>query len=82
MNRRPPRRFFDAGRVIVMPSLVDTHRHMWQGILRNVLPDGSLEDYRDVVQRTFGAKRGTRGPSYLGGGTSPAGGAAPAVQVL
>jgi 5-methylthioadenosine/S-adenosylhomocysteine deaminase len=29
---------------------------MWQGILRNVLPDGSLEDYRNVVQRTFGAK--------------------------
>ena len=36
--------------------MVDTHRHMWQGILRNVLPDGSLEDYRNVVQRTFGAK--------------------------
>jgi 5-methylthioadenosine/S-adenosylhomocysteine deaminase len=45
----------DAARMIVMPGLVDTHRHMWQGILRNVLPDGSLEDYRDVVQRTFGA---------------------------
>ena len=29
---------------------------MWQGFLRNVLPDGSLEDYRNVVQRTFGAK--------------------------
>jgi len=46
----------DASRMIVMPGLVDTHRHMWQGILRNVLPDGSLEDYRDIVQRTFGAK--------------------------
>ena len=41
---------------IVMPGFVDTHRHMWQGFLRNVLPDGSLEDYRNVVQRTFGAK--------------------------
>ncbi len=39
-----------------MPGFVDTHRHMWQGFLRNVLPDGSLEDYRNVVQRTFGAK--------------------------
>jgi hypothetical protein len=29
---------------------------MWQGIPRNVLPDGSLDDYRDVIQRTFGAK--------------------------
>ena len=38
-----------------MPGFVDTHRHMWQGFLRNVLPDGSLEDYRNVVQRKFGA---------------------------
>jgi 5-methylthioadenosine/S-adenosylhomocysteine deaminase len=46
----------DASKTIVMPGFVDTHRHMWQGYLRNVLPDGSLEDYRNVVQRTFGAK--------------------------
>src|SRR5215468_1210803 len=46
----------DASNTIVMPGFVDTHRHMWQGFLRNVLPDGSLEDYRNVVQRTFGAK--------------------------
>jgi 5-methylthioadenosine/S-adenosylhomocysteine deaminase len=39
-----------------MPGFVDTHRHMWQGILRSVLPDGSLDDYRQLVQRTFGAK--------------------------
>jgi cytosine/adenosine deaminase-related metal-dependent hydrolase len=46
----------DASRMIVMPGLIDTHRHMWEGVLRNVLPNGSLDDYRDVVQRTFGAK--------------------------
>ena len=46
----------DAASTIVMPGFVDTHRHMWQGILRNVLPDGSLDDYRTLVQRTFGAK--------------------------
>jgi cytosine/adenosine deaminase-related metal-dependent hydrolase len=46
----------DAAQMIVMPGFVDTHRHMWQGILRNVLPDGSLEDYIAVVQKTFGAK--------------------------
>ena len=45
----------DASNAIVMPGFVDTHRHMWQGFLRNVLPDGSLEDYRNVVQRKFGA---------------------------
>jgi len=52
----PDADIIDASRTIVMPGLVDTHRHMWQGILRNVLPDGSLDDYRAVVQRTFGAK--------------------------
>jgi hypothetical protein len=52
----PNAEIIDAARMIVMPGFVDTHRHMWQGILRNVLPDGSLDDYRDVIQRTFGAK--------------------------
>jgi cytosine/adenosine deaminase-related metal-dependent hydrolase len=46
----------DASNMIVMPGFVDTHRHMWQGVLRNALPDGSLEDYRNVIQRQFGAK--------------------------
>ena len=50
----------DASNTIVMPGFVDTHRHMWQGFLRNVLPDGSLDDYRNVVQRTFGAKMTAR----------------------
>jgi cytosine/adenosine deaminase-related metal-dependent hydrolase len=52
----PNAQVIDASKAIVMPGFVDTHRHMWQGFLRNVLPDGSLEDYRNVVQRTFGAK--------------------------
>jgi cytosine/adenosine deaminase-related metal-dependent hydrolase len=45
----------EAGRMIVAPGFVDTHRHMWQGILRNVLPDGSLDDYIATVQKVFGA---------------------------
>jgi 5-methylthioadenosine/S-adenosylhomocysteine deaminase len=52
----PNAQVIDASNRIVIPGFVDTHRHMWQGFLRNVLPDGSLEDYRNVVQRTFGAK--------------------------
>ena len=52
----PNAEVIDATNTIVMPGFVDTHRHMWQGFLRNVLPDGSLDDYRNVVQRTFGAK--------------------------
>lgn len=40
----------DAARTIVIPGFVDTHRHMWQGALRNILPDGLLSDYgRDIT---------------------------------
>lgn len=40
----------DASSMIVMPGFIDTHRHMWQGFLRNFTPDGTLEDYlRDVL---------------------------------
>jgi cytosine/adenosine deaminase-related metal-dependent hydrolase len=51
----PNAQVIDASNTIVMPGFIDTHRHLWQGFLRNVLPDGSLEDYRNVVQRKFGA---------------------------
>jgi cytosine/adenosine deaminase-related metal-dependent hydrolase len=40
----------DASNTIVMPGFVDTHRHMWQGALRNILPNGMLSDYtRDIT---------------------------------
>ena len=40
----------DATNMIVMPGFVDTHRHMWQGQLRNILPNGLLSDYgRDIT---------------------------------
>lgn len=40
----------DASNMIVMPGFVDTHRHMWQGVLRNILPNGLLSDYsRDIT---------------------------------
>ncbi len=40
----------DASNTIVMPGFVDTHRHMWQGALRSILPDGLLSDYgRDIT---------------------------------
>jgi cytosine/adenosine deaminase-related metal-dependent hydrolase len=35
----------DAHGMVVAPGFVDTHRHLWQGQLRNVLPDGTLQDY-------------------------------------
>jgi cytosine/adenosine deaminase-related metal-dependent hydrolase len=61
----PNAEVIDASNAIVMPGFIDTHRHMWQGFLRNVLPDGSLEDYRDTIQRTFGAKY-TSDDAYIG----------------
>src|SRR5687767_7964540 len=40
----------DATNTIVMPGFVDTHRHMWQGALRSILPNGLLSDYgRDIT---------------------------------
>lgn len=35
----------DASGMIVMPGFVDTHRHMWQGLIRNIGPDDLLPDY-------------------------------------
>jgi 5-methylthioadenosine/S-adenosylhomocysteine deaminase len=40
----------DAANMIVMPGFVDTHRHIWEGILRSILPNGLLSDYqRDIT---------------------------------
>jgi len=39
----------DSSNRIIMPGFVDTHRHMWQGCLRNILPNGLLSDYMRVV---------------------------------
>lgn len=39
----------DASGMIVMPGFVDTHRHMWQGALRSILPNGTIEEYIRVI---------------------------------
>jgi 5-methylthioadenosine/S-adenosylhomocysteine deaminase len=51
----PHAQVIDAGKCVVMPGFVDTHRHMWEGFLRNSLPDGSLADYIALIQKKFGA---------------------------
>jgi hypothetical protein len=33
----------DASNMIVMPGFIDTHRHIWEGLLRNVGADTPLE---------------------------------------
>jgi cytosine/adenosine deaminase-related metal-dependent hydrolase len=35
----------DASEMIVMPGFIDTHRHIWEGILRNIAPDALLDEY-------------------------------------
>jgi cytosine/adenosine deaminase-related metal-dependent hydrolase len=48
----------DAANTIVMPGFVDTHRHMWQGAVRNSLPNGLLNDYvREILGSVRSAMR-------------------------
>ncbi|MEU9833209.1 amidohydrolase family protein, partial [Streptosporangium sp. NPDC048047] len=39
----------DAAGRIVLPGLVDTHRHVWQSVLRSVAADATLGGYLDLV---------------------------------
>lgn len=39
----------NAKGMIVAPGFVDSHRHMWQGLVRNIGPDDLLMDYLDTV---------------------------------
>ena len=50
----PNAQVIDASKCVVMPGFIDTHRHMWEGFLRNSLPDGSLADYIALIQKKFG----------------------------
>ena len=44
----------DATNRIVIPGFVDTHRHSYQGILRNILPTAcSIPDYNRDIQNTL-----------------------------
>lgn len=35
----------DASNMIVMPGFIDTHRHIWEGILRNIAADAPVHEY-------------------------------------
>lgn len=44
----------DATGCVVIPGFVDTHRHMWQAVLRGCGPDYTLADYFTHVLGRFG----------------------------
>jgi 5-methylthioadenosine/S-adenosylhomocysteine deaminase len=57
-NIRASGKVIDASNMIVMPGFIDTHRHAWEGPLRNILPDGILSDYtRDITGTARAAYR-------------------------
>jgi cytosine/adenosine deaminase-related metal-dependent hydrolase/ribose/xylose/arabinose/galactoside ABC-type transport system permease subunit len=44
----------DASNMIVMPGFVDTHRHIWEGLLRNIGADIPLEGRHGYVRFVLG----------------------------
>jgi cytosine/adenosine deaminase-related metal-dependent hydrolase/ribose/xylose/arabinose/galactoside ABC-type transport system permease subunit len=44
----------DASNMIVMPGFVDTHRHIWEGLLRNVGADTPLEGREGYIRYVLG----------------------------
>jgi 5-methylthioadenosine/S-adenosylhomocysteine deaminase len=44
----------DAADMIVMPGFVDSHRHMWEGAIRNLIPNATLRDYLGLILGKYG----------------------------
>jgi 5-methylthioadenosine/S-adenosylhomocysteine deaminase len=49
----PDAEIIDASAMIVMPGLIDAHRHMWEGVIRNELPTEDLFGYLRRVNEGF-----------------------------
>lgn len=44
----------DGANMIAMPGFIDTHRHMWQGAVRQLFPDVTLNQYFEKVLMQLG----------------------------
>jgi 5-methylthioadenosine/S-adenosylhomocysteine deaminase len=45
LHDRAETQVIDASGCIVIPGFVDTHRHMWEALLRGLLPEATLDGY-------------------------------------
>jgi cytosine/adenosine deaminase-related metal-dependent hydrolase len=54
MNGSDSIEVIDASRMIVMPGFVDTHRHIWEGLLRNIGVDVPLEGRKSYISNVLG----------------------------
>jgi 5-methylthioadenosine/S-adenosylhomocysteine deaminase len=60
----------DVSGQVVMPGLVDTHRHMWQSSIRQIATDWALGEYVEKMLGKFGPKfrpEDVRAANHLGG---------------
>lgn len=46
----------DAGSMIVMPGLVDSHRHPWQALMRGISTDQTVVEYRSLARGRLAAR--------------------------
>lgn len=44
----------DASGCLIVPGFVDTHRHMWQSVLRGIAPGHTFPQYMDNILGDFG----------------------------
>jgi 5-methylthioadenosine/S-adenosylhomocysteine deaminase len=61
----PDAKTIDASSMIAVPGFVDGHRHLWEGLVRNALPDADIEDYLGIVNGVV-APAYTPEDAYLG----------------
>jgi cytosine/adenosine deaminase-related metal-dependent hydrolase len=50
----PHRKVLDASGMVALPGLIDTHNHLWTGILRGLVADGSTDRNYNAIKRRFG----------------------------